>query len=85
MALSEMEVYGPPQEGPGGGPEDRLPPQDVAAEQSALERLAAEGIEDVRRLAEIAVQVHHLIGAELAGPLETVRVAPDGGHVRRSE
>lgn len=36
MALSEMEVYGPPQEGPGGGPEDRLPPQDVAAEQSAL-------------------------------------------------
>ncbi|WP_134774594.1 replicative DNA helicase [Ornithinimicrobium flavum] len=36
MALSEMEVYGPPQEGPSGGPEDRLPPQDVAAEQSAL-------------------------------------------------
>ena len=34
MALSEMEVYGPPEVG--GGPEDRLPPQDVAAEQSAL-------------------------------------------------
>jgi replicative DNA helicase len=34
MALSEMEVYGPPDTG--GGPEDRLPPQDVAAEQSAL-------------------------------------------------
>ena len=34
MALSEMEVYGPPETG--GGPEDRLPPQDVAAEQSAL-------------------------------------------------
>lgn len=33
MALSEMEVYGPPAT---GGPEDRLPPQDVAAEQSAL-------------------------------------------------
>ncbi|WP_420853109.1 replicative DNA helicase [Serinicoccus chungangensis] len=36
MALSEMEVYGPPDQGPGGGPEDRLPPQDVAAERSAL-------------------------------------------------
>ena len=34
MALSEMEVYGPPDTG--GGPEDRVPPQDVAAEQSAL-------------------------------------------------
>ena len=34
MALSELEVYGPPETG--GGPEDRLPPQDVAAEQSAL-------------------------------------------------
>ncbi|PZU43057.1 MAG: intein-containing replicative DNA helicase, partial [Arsenicicoccus sp.] len=36
MALSEMEVYGPPDQGSGGGPEDRLPPQDVAAERSAL-------------------------------------------------
>ncbi|MFK5583149.1 MULTISPECIES: replicative DNA helicase [unclassified Serinicoccus] len=31
-----MEVYGPPDQGHGGGPEDRLPPQDVAAERSAL-------------------------------------------------
>ncbi|WP_299518265.1 replicative DNA helicase [uncultured Serinicoccus sp.] len=31
-----MEVYGPPDQGPRGGPEDRLPPQDVAAERSAL-------------------------------------------------
>ena len=41
MALSEMEVYGPPDQGQGGGPEDRLPPQDVAAERSAALAAAA--------------------------------------------
>ncbi|WP_151523706.1 replicative DNA helicase [Serinicoccus kebangsaanensis] len=36
MTLSDVEVYGPPDQGPPSGPEDRLPPQDVAAERSAL-------------------------------------------------
>ncbi|OLT17771.1 replicative DNA helicase [Serinicoccus sp. CUA-874] len=36
MTLSEMDVYGPPDQGAPSGPEDRLPPQDVAAERSAL-------------------------------------------------
>ena len=50
-----------------------------------LEGLAAERIEDVRRLVEVAVELDGLVGTELAGSLEPVRVAPGRDDVPRPE